>query len=760
MARAMSFPDKQTVLDFLKANPNATTKQDIAKGLQVKGRERQTLRQILKELETDGTLKKTGKRAWAKTDTPPPTSVIAFLKTDNDGELIARAVGKEGPFGPEIIYDGYNGKMRGPAPGIGDRGLARLKEHEDGHWSARLMKLFEKSDEDQPVTGVFERTPRGGRVTPASRKDKRTLLIHEADRLGAEDGDLVQAMPIPSKGHGPMRGRVTLLIGRLEDPRAASLLAIAAHDIPTEFPPAVIKQARDSVPADVKRTDLTKTPLITIDPADARDHDDAVFAEELPDGFRVIVAIADVAAYVTSGSPLDIEALKRGNSTYFPDRVVPMLPFELSADACSLKHGVERMCMAVEMTFDKAGKKRGHKFMRAKMNSVASLSYEEAQQAIDTGTLNPDARVTIPPQSVLAQVLIPLWSAYSVLQSARNRRGPLELDLPERKIEFAEDGTVSGIRTKERFDAHKLIEEMMIQANVAAAEELEKQNTNLLYRIHDAPSDAKIAALADFLKTMDIKWPIGEKTQTHRFNKLLLDHEDTENAEAISEIVLRSQSQAIYSPDNIGHFGLNLQKYAHFTSPIRRYSDLIVHRGLITALNFGPDGLTEKQSIQLQETSEHLVTTERRSMAAERDANDRYLALYLADRVGAEFEGRISGVTKSGLFVKLAETGADGFCPASKISHEYWSFVESSQALVADKSGKRYELGQTVTVKLHEVAPMEGGLLLEIVSKPKPRREGEQLPTQRRSRFDRGPSRGKGKPGGKASSKNKGKRRK
>lgn len=745
MARAMSFPDKQTVLAFLKANPNATSKQDIAKGLQVKGRERQTLRQILKELEADGSLKKTGKRAWAQAEAPPPTSVIAFLHTDNDGELIARAVGKEGAFGPDIIYDGYNAKMRGPAPGIGDRGLARLKQHEDGHWSARLMKLFEKADEEKPVTGVFERTSRGGRVKPASRRDKRELLIHEADRMGAEDGDLVQAMPLPGKGYGPMRGRVIQLIGRLEDPRAASLLAIASHDIPTEFPPAVIKQAQEAKPADVKRTDLTKTPLITIDPADARDHDDAVFAEELPDGFRVIVAIADVAAYVTTGSALDLEAMKRGNSTYFPDRVVPMLPFELSADACSLKHGVERMCLAVEMTFDKSGTKRGHKFLRAKMNSVASLSYEEAQQAIDTGTLNPDARTTIPPQSVLEQVLIPLWSAYSALQSSRNRRGPLELDLPERKIEIGEDGTVTGIRTKERFDAHKLIEEMMIQANVAAAEELEKQSSNLLYRIHDAPSDAKIAALSDFLKSLDVKWPLGEKAHTHRFNKLLSDHAETEHSEAVSEIVLRSQSQAIYSPDNIGHFGLNLKKYAHFTSPIRRYSDLIVHRGLIASLGFGPDGLTEKQSVQLQEMSEHLVTTERRSMAAEREANDRYLALFLADRVGAEFEGRISGVTKSGLFIRLSETGADGFCPASKLSHEYWRYSESSQALVAENSGKRFELGQNVTVRLAEVSPMEGGLLLEILSRPKPRRQGESLPPSTRGKsFKRKPMRPKG----------------
>jgi len=664
MARAMSFPDRKTVLEFLKQNPDATSKQDIARGLKVKGRERQTLREILKHREADGTLTKTGRRAWAQSDTPPPTCVIRFERTDEDGELIAKAFGKDGAYGPDLIYDGYSGKSRGPAPGIGDRGLARLKQTK-GVWTARLMKLFETRDEERPVTGVYLTTARGGRVKPASRKIKHELHVREADRNGAENGDLVLVIPHPQRGYGPVRARVDQILGRQEDPQAASLLAIAAHDIPTEFPNGVVEQAQTVSPAEVKRTDLRDTPLITIDPADARDHDDAVFAEALDDDYRVIVAIADVAAFVTPESLLDREALIRGNSTYFPDRVVPMLPFELSADACSLKEGKDRHCMAVEIVFDSSGTKRSHKFMRAVMRSAGALSYEEAQQAIDG---NPSERAA----TLLETVLKPLWSAYAALSKARERRGPLELDLPERKVEIGKDGKVAGIRTKERFDAHKLIEELMIQANVCAAEELEKHKSRLLYRVHDAPSDAKIAALSEFLKTMDIKWPLGERTQTKRFNRLLLDFEDSDNAEAISEIVLRTQSQAIYSADNIGHFGLNLKKYAHFTSPIRRYSDLIVHRALITAMNAGPDGLPEKQAAQLDETAEHLVRTERRSMAAEREATDRYLAHFLADRVGAEFEGRITGVTASGLFIRFEWTGAAGLCPASRLPGEAW----------------------------------------------------------------------------------------
>lgn len=743
----MSFPDRKTVLEFLKQNPDATSKQDIARGLKVKGRERQTLRGILKELEADGTLTKTGRREWAQSDAPPPTSVVLFERTDDNGDLIARAFGKQGAYGPDILFDGYSGKSKGPAPGVGDRGLARIQQS-DGVWTARLMKLFEARDEERPVTGVYLATARGGRVKPASRKIKHELQVRDADRNGAEDGDLVLAAPYPQRGYGPVRARIEQILGRQEDPQAASLLAIAAHDIPTDFPSAVVEMATTVQPADVKRVDLRSTPLITIDPADARDHDDAVFAEALPDGFRVIVAIADVAAFVTPDSPLDREALKRGNSTYFPDRVVPMLPFELSADACSLKEGQDRQCMAVEIQFDKSGTKRSHKFIRAVMKSAGALSYEEAQQAIDG---NPSERAA----ALLDPVLKPLWAAYGALSKARDKRGPLDLDLPERKVEIGKDGTVSGIRTKARFDAHKLIEELMIQANVCAAEELERHKSRLLYRIHDAPSDAKIAALSEFLKTLDIKWSVGERTQTHRFNRLLSDFKDSDNSEAISEIVLRSQSQAIYSAENIGHFGLNLQKYAHFTSPIRRYSDLIVHRALINTMNAGPDGLAEKQAAQLDEIAEHLVRTERRSMAAERDATDRYLAHFLADRVGAEFEGRITGVTASGLFVRLEETGADGFCPASRISQEYWGYSESAQALIGDASGKRYELGQSVAVRLNEVTPLEGGLLLEILSDPRPRKPGEKLqPRTRGKRFDRRHSSGNvkrksGKSGGK-----------
>ena len=739
----MSYPDKQTVLDFLKEHPEATTKRDIARGLKVKGRERQILREILKELETSGRLERTGKRAWAQPDAPPPTAVILFHTIDEHGELYGQMQGKEGPFGPEIRYAGITGKARKKEPGKGDRALCKIRHTADGY-HARLIKTLAKN-EDTSLVGIYEETNRGGRVEPASRKDKRFFIINQSDRNGAQDGDLVKAEPKTGASQGPRKGVVTEILGRLSDPRAASLLSIAAHDIPVEFPSEVLQQAQSAQPAKCKRTDLTNVPLITIDPHDARDHDDAVFAEQLDDGWKVIVAIADVAAYVTPGSALDKDAYKRGNSTYFPDRVVPMLPFELSAGECSLKEGELRNCLAVEMVFDTSGTKRSHKFIRAKMRSAAALSYEDAQAAIDG---RPEGRAA----ELLDDVLKPLWGAYAALKKAREKRGPLELELPERRIMFDDDGNITGIKTKERFDAHKLIEEMMIQANVAAAETLEQKKQPLLYRIHDAPSDAKIAALADFLGTLNIKWPKGERPQPGRFNALLSEHGTGDNSEVISQIVLRSQSQAVYDPENIGHFGLNLRKYAHFTSPIRRYADLIVHRALISSLGFGPDGLDDTTAARLEEISTHIVMTERRSMAAERDASDRYLALFLEDRVGAEFEGRISGVAGSGLFIRLGETGADGFVPIGQISDDFWRFDDKAMALVTKNGRYRYELGQIVSVKLAEADTLTGGLLLQMLSRPKRGQASKDRPADkgRPSRARGGSSKAKLQSGGKA----------
>ena len=517
--------------------------------------------------------------------------------------------------------------------------------------------------------------------------------------------------------HGPKRGKLLEVIGREDQPRAASLIAIYAHGIPTGFSAAAEAEAEAAEPPTLAgRTDLRDIPLITIDPVDARDHDDAVYAQPDDDpknagGWVVWVAIADVAAYVRVGSALDREALDKGNSTYFPDRVEPMLPERLSAGLCSLRQGEARACMAVRMVFGADGRKRSHRFVRGLMRSAAKLSYEQAQTAIDGF---PDD-VTGP---LLEPVLKPLWAAYHTLKLGRDKRSPLNIESPERRIVISPEGEVASITTRVSLEAHRLIEEMMVAANVCAAETLEQKRSPLIYRVHDTPSQEKVSNLGDFLATLGVNWNKGEPPRTDRFNKLLAQMRGGPNGEIVNEVVLRTQMQAIYSPDNIGHFGLNLDRYAHFTSPIRRYADLIVHRGLIRALGLGGDGLTDYEIARLRETAEHITLAERRAMAAERDATDRYVAAYMESRLGAEFEARITGVTRFGLFVRLTETGADGLAPISTLGDEYFVHDERTHSLIGERSGRRWRLGAQVEVRLREATPVTGGLVLEMLSEP------------------------------------------
>ncbi|MBI1358848.1 MAG: ribonuclease R [Alphaproteobacteria bacterium] len=713
-------PTREMVLDYLEKHPDHGTKRDIARGLHVTGGDRVALREILAELEREGALTRTAKRAWSPSEAPPPTGIVKFERIDSDGDLIGRAVGRDGPYGPDIHFAGGAGKSRHIALGVGERALCRVDKGADGVWRAKAIKKIDAAP-DVTVVGVYRANKHGGVVEPTSRKDKFDYIVERHDAREARDGDIVRIAPRQSRGYGPKRASVLEVIGRFDDPRSASLIAMHTHGVPDEFPQGVLDEAAKVKPLPAQREDLTRIPLITIDPEDARDHDDAVFAEPDGKGWRVIVAIADVAAYVRPGTALDREAYRRGNSTYFPDRVAPMLPEHLSADLCSLREGELRETMAFEMFFNADGRKRSHRLVRGKMRSAAKLSYRQAQDAIDGA---PDAKT----QPLLENVLKPLWAAWACVDKARKSREPLELDLPERRVRIGEDGKISSITLRDRFDAHKLIEEFMIQANVCAAEELEKHRLPQVYRVHEEPSDEKIVGLSNFLPTVGLKWSKGEKATGGRFNRLLADARGSENEHLINEMVLRSQAQARYANENLGHFGLNLAKYAHFTSPIRRYSDLITHRLLIRALNLGSDGATDEDIVRLEEYSEHVTMTERRSMAAEREATDRYLVIFMAERVGARFEGRIAGVTRAGLFVKVSENGADGFSPAARLGDEYWVYDEAHGALVGQRTGRRYEMGQLVEVKLLEATPLTGGLLFEIVSPPKPARKDLKTP--------------------------------
>lgn len=745
---AAGLPDRDTLIAFLREAGEAE-KADIARAFGLKGIERRQLREMLKTLEAEGALGKRGRKGFSEAGALPAVGVADVVDRDADGELYVELV-KGGDDAPRaLLLPDREGKT--PAPGMGDRLLVKFSRGAEG-WEARLVKRLDAGT--NRVLGVIRKSARETRVEPVDKRSKDVLLIPNAVAGDLRDGDLVLASIEKSDHrHGPKRGKVLETIGREDDPRAASIIAIHAHGLPTGFSEQVEREAEDQALPTLKgREDLREVPFITIDPADARDHDDAVYAErdtdpKNPDGWIVWVAIADVAAYVRPNSALDREARDKGNSTYFPDRVEPMLPEVLSNGLCSLKQGENRACMAVRMIFDKDGKKTGHKFMRGLMRSHAKLSYEQAQSAID----GQQDDVTGP---IMDAILYPLWNAYSTMLKGRQRRSPLAIESPERRVIMAPGGGIAAIEPRKSLEAHRLIEEMMIQANVCAAETLEKTRTPLIYRVHEAPSQEKIFNLADFLHTIGKPWNKGESPNTKRFNKLLDETRDGPHAEVVNEVVLRTQMQAIYSPENVGHFGLHLDRYAHFTSPIRRYSDLIVHRGLIRGLNLGPDGLTDREIAELTAIAEQVTSTERRSMAAERDAMDRYIAAFLEDHVGATFGGRITGVTRFGLFVRLDETGADGLVPVSTLGSEYFTHDDRAHALVGERTGKRFTLGRRVEVKLMEATPVTGGLVLEMVSEPDPRDPNAPAPRYGiRGRNDRGggdgpPKRGKGRPGG------------
>ena len=490
--------------------------------------------------------------------------------------------------------------------------------------------------------------------------------------------------------------------------------------------PSALREAEAAKPATLQgREDWRDVPLVTIDPPDAKDHDDAVHAAPDPDpnnkgGYIVHVAIADVAFYVRPDSALDRDALTRGNSVYFPDRVVPMLPERISNDLCSLVPGEPRGALAVRMVIGTDGRKRSHTFHRVLMRSAAKLNYAQAQAAIDG---RPDD--TTGP--LLDPILKPLYTAYALVKLARDERDPLDLDLPERKILLKGDGTVDRVVVPQRLDAHRLIEEFMILANVAAAETLEKKGLPLIYRVHDEPSQEKVHELQEFLKTLDLPFTKSGALRPALFNRVLAQVAGEDHEPLVNEVVLRSQAQAEYSAENYGHFGLNLRRYAHFTSPIRRYADLIVHRALIRALGLGEGALPEDETFEtLAEIAAQISVTERRAMKAERETADRLIAHYLADRIGATFQGRISGVTRAGLFVKLDDTGADGLIPIRTLGTEYYNYDETRHALVGTRSGAMHRLGDVVDVRLVEAAPVAGALRFELLS------DGKVIPRGRK----------------------------
>jgi ribonuclease R len=721
-------PTKAALLAWIAENPGLVAKRDIAKAFGIKGAARIELKRMLKELEEEGTLAKK-RRGYRDAEKLPPVSILTVLPPDAQGDLFARAMEWKGEgAAPRILIIP---RKEDPALGEGDRILARLAEVQGGavDYEARLIRKI--GSNPLRVLGIFRANAEGGRIMPIDKGADKEWRVARDATLSARDGELVEAEVVGRRTMGLPQARITARLGDPTGPRAVSLIAIHQHGIPDQFPDQVIAEADRMEAADLDgREDLRDLPLLTIDPVDARDRDDAVLAQEdtepgNPGGFVIWVAIADVAHYVRPQSALDREARKRGNSTYFPDRVVPMLPDVLSGDLCSLHEHVDRACLAVRMRIDAQGNKISHRFVRGLMRSRASLAYEQVQAAIDG---RPDA-VTEP---LLEPILRPLYGAYAALRRARAVRQPLDLDLPERRIEISDEGKVTSVAFKERYDAHRLIEEFMVLANVAAAEELIAKKTPLLFRVHEEPPPDRIEALRDVAEASGFTLAKGQVLKTSHLNRLLEQAQGTEFDELLNISALRSMTQAYYAPQNFGHFGLALRNYAHFTSPIRRYSDLIVHRALIAAHHWGKDGLSPQDIEMLEETAKQISDTERRSMAAERDTTDRYLAAYLADRVGSEFSGRISGVQRFGVFVKLDETGADGLIPIRELGREFFHYDQDSQTLMGADTGMTVGIGQRVTVRLTEAIPVTGGLTLELLEL-----DGAALPQGRARRGGR-----------------------
>jgi len=595
------------------------------------------------------------------------------------------------------------------------------------------------------MLGVVRREGDKYWLSPVDKKERRELQITELK--DAEPGDLVLC---EVAGRPPrVTARVDAVLGDPFAPRSFSLIAIHKHGLHTEFAQAAIEESHrvSKLPLG-PREDLTHLPIVAIDPEDARDHDDAIWAEaDGEGGWNAIVAIADVSFYVRPGSELDREARARGNSVYFPDRVVPMLPEELSADICSLKEGQERAAMACHLHVGIGGQLKSWKFTRAKICVSANIAYEDAQAAID------GEKGRVDPQ-IVENALKPLWDCWKALFAARAKREPLDLDLPERRVVLDEKGRILSVAARERLDAHRLVEDYMIAANVAAARALEAKKAPVMYRVHETPSREKLVALKDYLATFDLEFALGQVIKPGTFNAILERFGDREGRTEIMEQVLRTQMQARYSPERLGHFGLALATYAHFTSPIRRYADLVVHRALTRWYKLGEGGLTDQEADSMEVTGELISTLERRAMEAERDTVDRYVAAFLADQVGQIVRCRITGVQPFGFFATVDELGGDGLVLAADLGTEYFRYDEKARILVGDESGETYRVGQRLELRLAEANPVSGGLRFQL-----PEGSYGGPGTTRRDRVRTGAKRPQGRRGRPANIRHQGKRR-
>jgi ribonuclease R len=779
--RSAGLPSRKQILDFIASSDQPAGKREIARAFGLSGQTKIDLKRLLKDMADEGLIDSSPGRSFHKSGGVPKVTVLRVVQVDDSGNVFAVPEQWHAETPPPRLRVLERGKRS--ALGIGDRVLARTEEKGQG-WLAHPLKKLARSAE--LTLGVVKQEGERFWLSPVDKRERRELFI--SDLKDAEPGDLVLC---EVTGRPPrVSARVDALLGDPFAPRSFSLIAIHKHGLPAEFSQETIDEAHRVAKLDIgpsspplhlqeggtskagegvsprrakdpstalravplpqkseegyEREDLTHLPIVAIDPEDARDHDDAIWAARdddpaNPGGWKAIVAIADVSFYVRPGSELDRAARARGNSVYFPDRVVPMLPEELSADICSLKAGEQRAAMACHLKIAKDGTLKSWRFTRAKICVAANIAYEDAQAAIDATEDEDHIEVSsptcaMPPiegpvsRDLVERALRPLWGCWRALFAARQKRDPLELDLPERRVMLDEKGRITSIAPRDRLDAHRLVEDFMIAANVAAARALEAKKSPVMYRVHEPPSREKLVALKDYLKTFGIEFTLGQVIKPGTFNRIIERIGDAEGREEIMEQLLRTQMQARYGPERLGHFGLALATYAHFTSPIRRYADLLVHRSLVKANKLGDGALPPGDEERFEQIGEQISMLERRAMEAERETIDRYVAAFLADQIGQLVECRITGVQPFGFFAAVEDLGGDGLLLAKDLGIEYFRYDEAARALVGDETGETYRIGQKLTLRLAEANPVSGSLRFEL---PEGSYGGASMPVRR-----------------------------
>jgi ribonuclease R len=743
-------PSRQQILDFISESPTPAGKRELSRAFGLHGQEKIALKALLKDMADEGLIDSAPGRAFHKMGGVPKVTVLRIVEVGDDGQPIATPENWQGEGVPPKLRV-IEGRKRS-ALGIGDRILARTEEAGRGLIAHPMKKLARGTE---LMLGVLHREGDALWLKPVDKRERRDMRVSDAG--DADVGDLVLA---EKAGRPP---RITAkVVERLGDPfapRSFSLVAIHKFDLPHVFsddmleeaarvakqplgeisPPFVSSEVETrpstSLGTNGKREDLRHLPIVAIDPADARDHDDAVWAEPDDDpenkgGFKAIVAIADVSFYVRTDNAIDREARRRGNSVYFPDRVVPMLPEILSADICSLKENEDRAALVCHLTISAAGKLTAFHFTRAVVRIAANIAYEDAQALIDGRLAYPGFR---------RGTLENLWACWAALSKARDARKPLDLDLPERRVMLDEKGRITSVAPRERLDAHRLIEDYMIAANVAAAKALEAKKAPVMYRVHEPPGREKLVALKDYLATFGIDLALGQVIRPETFNRVIERIEDEHVRPEIMQAILRSQTQAYYAPRNQGHFGLALGSYAHFTSPIRRYSDLLVHRSLVDAYGLGSGGLTKAEAEQMEALGERISQAERRAMEAERETIDRYVAAFLSTKIGEILPTRITGVQPFGFFATVEDLGGDGLVPVSTLGIERFHYDEAARTLTGEDTGETYKIGQRIELRLAEANPVSASLRFELpeVANHMPMRNGQRRdrrPTGRRGR--------------------------